>query len=208
MHRFTESYTEPMMGETLEEYDRRMAENARKRLERQYRQRRAVGLRRAGLTYREIAAACGYNSPDAARKAVEALLKQQRSRGTEAAEALLTLELDRLDRLNAAVWPRAMLGRKDAVLNALRVHDRRVKLDPDLAPLVQTATSAEEEVRADRDAATLLVDILLSLADRLDYTPAQRVQAPTALRDELAARGLIDPPSPTAHQVIPGEIGA
>jgi hypothetical protein len=66
-----------------------------------------MALRQAGASYPQIARELGYSDAKGAQRAVEAGLQ---TAGREIAAELLPLELDRLDRLQLALWGKAMDG--------------------------------------------------------------------------------------------------
>lgn len=96
-----------------------------RRVESKQRVAKAMSLRLAGVTYQAIADACGYNSPQAAHKAVTDALQQA---VREPTRELLELELARLDALLFAIWPAARRGVLGAVDRAVRIMERRAKL--------------------------------------------------------------------------------
>ena len=89
--------------------------------------RTAVDMRAKGHTYQQIADACGV-SMSAAYKAVCTYLEQTRAIAREAAEDVKRIELDRLDRMLAAVAPKAEDGDLQAVQTAIKLQERRAKL--------------------------------------------------------------------------------
>lgn len=89
------------------------------------RQRKALELRKAGLSFAEIAKRVGYASASSARSAVIAALKKA---SEETGEASRKLELERLNRLLLAIWPKAIAGEPAAVDRALRIMQQRAKL--------------------------------------------------------------------------------
>lgn len=89
------------------------------------RHRQALDLRKAGASYRAIAAKLGYDSPSSVHKAVAAALRRITE---EPAAEVRTLELERLDALTIALWPQAAKGHLGAVDRLLRVMERRAKL--------------------------------------------------------------------------------
>lgn len=85
--------------------------------------RRAADLRLGGASYERIAEALGYAGPSGAYQAVQAALGEPRAESTA---ELLRLELERLDQLQASLWPAARKGDQGAVDRVLRVmHHRR-----------------------------------------------------------------------------------
>ncbi len=67
----------------------------------------------------------GYANRGTAHRIVSQALE---AREVESVDLLRQLELDRLDALQLAVWPRAMRGEVPAVLAVLRVLDQRIRL--------------------------------------------------------------------------------
>ncbi len=90
-----------------------------------WRQARAVELATQGLSYDLIARHVGYANRGTAYRVVREALRKQT---TEAAAVLLQKELDRLDALQAAVWPRAMAGEVSAVTAAHKIILARCRL--------------------------------------------------------------------------------
>lgn len=79
----------------------------------------------AGMTYRDIADSLGYNSPQAAHKAVtDAITASVR----EASQELIDLEVSRLDALLFAVWGAARKGTLGAIDRCIRIMERRSRL--------------------------------------------------------------------------------
>jgi len=86
---------------------------------------KALALRTAGKTYQEIAVEVGYADRSSAYNAVMDALKAM---VREPADQARELELERLDKLTAAVWERAMKGDDFAIDRALKIADRRARL--------------------------------------------------------------------------------
>jgi hypothetical protein len=93
-----------------------------RRLKTAERKRKALELRKAGATYEVIARECGYKSR---ASAFEAVTNEIRAITKDAAEEVLTLELERLDRLLFGIWEQARGGDVQALDRALRIMDRR-----------------------------------------------------------------------------------
>ena len=89
------------------------------------RQRQALQLRRQGCEYEEIARRLGYRSKSGAYNAVKRGLD---STVREPADELRQHEFQRLERLHAVLWPRAMEGDLRATDCVLKIADRRCKL--------------------------------------------------------------------------------
>lgn len=93
-------------------------------IDRADRQRAALDLRREGKSYDEIGAALGI-APQSAHRLVSRALE---ALTTAPALELQRLEVERLDALQAAVWPAAVAGDLPAVDRALRIAERRARL--------------------------------------------------------------------------------
>lgn len=101
---------------------------SRKQTQREYdraeRKRNALELRLAGASYRDIAQALEVSPATALQDCKEALADIP----AQQADEMRTVELSRLDRLQRAVWPRAVKGDLQAVDRAIKIIDRRAKL--------------------------------------------------------------------------------
>ncbi|MGA7121197.1 MAG: hypothetical protein WBY94_13920 [Polyangiaceae bacterium] len=89
----------------------------------QEQRRSALELRKRGLTYPQNAKAMGLalsNAPKAVQQAIADIPK-------ELAEDVRLLELERLDRMLAGMWPKAVAGDPKAVAAAVKIMDRRAK---------------------------------------------------------------------------------
>lgn len=88
-------------------------------------QRQALELRKAGVSYVAIAERLGYRGPSGAHAAVRAGLKKTLQ---EPADELRQLEVERLDAALLAIWPQVKQGNHGAIDRALRIMERRAKL--------------------------------------------------------------------------------
>jgi hypothetical protein len=88
-------------------------------------QARALELRKAGYSFDSIAARLGYANGGGAYKAVEAGLKATLQ---EPADELRQLEIERLDTMLVALWPKVKKGEHGAIDRALKVSERRASL--------------------------------------------------------------------------------
>jgi len=103
-------------------------------------ERRAFVLdqRKGGLTYRQINAQVHKKFPDdqlpkgyderGCWMDVTAELKRIHTENNEAAQEVRTLELDRLDTMQAALWGKVIAGNEGAVDRVLRIMQRRADL--------------------------------------------------------------------------------
>ncbi len=114
-------------------------------------QTRALNLRRQGWSYQEIANELGYADPSGAYRAIESGLKAIRQ---EPGEAVLKMELARLDSYLVALERKIQAGDAFAVQVALQVSQRRAKLlgldRPDRTEAVQIVIPGDpEKLRAE-----------------------------------------------------------
>lgn len=89
------------------------------------RELQVLDLRRAGLTWARIAAEVGYADHSGAYAAYKRAVTRTLQ---EPADQLRQAEVDRLDRLQLAIWPKAMRGDNAAIMTIVRIIDRRAKL--------------------------------------------------------------------------------
>lgn len=128
--------------------------NNRKEYERAERKKNALELRLAGASYRDIAQALNCSVGTATNDCKEALAEIP----MQQADEMRTVELSRLDRLQRAVWPKAVKGDLQAVDRAIKIIDRRAKLFGLDAPQQVQITASD----IDLDAA---VDKMLRVAE-------------------------------------------
>jgi hypothetical protein len=100
---------------------------SRFRIARAKRGAEALELRLAGLSYAEIGRRMGV-SPQRAFTLVSEELARINAKRAEAAAEVTRIELERLDRLLAAVWPQAESGELPAVDRVLQIMQRRARL--------------------------------------------------------------------------------
>lgn len=143
---------------------------------------RALELRREGATYDVIAKAVGYANRGIAHRAVTEALELIEH---DSAEETLTLELNRLDAMIAALWPKVRKGDDRAVHAVLRCMERRAKLlgldDFD----ARMATVAERRIALEEAQALVIVSLLHRVVDQLDLTAEQRELADVVVPREL-----------------------
>lgn len=92
------------------------------------RRAKAVAMRLAGLDFQTIATRLGYASRGAAHTDITRALEANVAEMHRNADVLRQEELDRLNRLQAGVWPAAAAGDPKAVQSVLGIIDRRCKL--------------------------------------------------------------------------------
>jgi hypothetical protein len=86
---------------------------------------KVLELRRAGLTWQRIAEEVGYADHTGAYAAYKRALKRTQQ---QPADELRFAELDRIDRLQLALWPKAMKGDNASVNTIVRLMERRARL--------------------------------------------------------------------------------
>jgi hypothetical protein len=96
-----------------------------KAAEREAKELKVLDLRRAGFTFQRIAEEVGYATPSGAQRALERIMARNIP---QAPEEFRWQELDRLDRMQVALWPRAMKGDDRAIGTIVRLMERRAKL--------------------------------------------------------------------------------
>ncbi len=91
------------------------------------RRRIALELRKAGATYEEIGRSLGITK-QSAHELVSKVLDEIQSKTSDDADAVKTLEIERLDALFKGLWPSASKGNPQAVEKALKIMERRARL--------------------------------------------------------------------------------
>lgn len=92
------------------------------------RRAQAIALRMAGMDYATIAERLDYGSPQAASKDLYRALRSYREEEEAKVEEWRQLESQRLDRLQAAAWAKALKGDLKAIETVLKVISQRSKL--------------------------------------------------------------------------------
>jgi AraC-like DNA-binding protein len=119
---------------------------------------KVLELRRVGLTWSRIAEEVGYADHTGAYAAYKRAIKRTMQ---QPAYELRAQELDRVDRLQVAIWPNAMKGDTRAILTIVRLMDRRAKLTGLDMPIkieqdITTWDGGDSIDKAVRDLAALL----------------------------------------------------
>ncbi len=108
------------------------------------RREQAIKLKIAGADWKTIANRLGYASAAAACKDVTRALEQARAEMRVGLETLRDIDLERLDRLQLALWPAASRGDQKVADTVLRIMDRRAKWTGfDVPPEVEQRIRAE-----------------------------------------------------------------
>jgi hypothetical protein len=92
------------------------------------RRTKLLQMRLAGVDFTTIADRLDYSSPAAARKDFTRTMRETLDLEQETANELREVELQRLDRLQAAAWAEAARGELKAIETVLRVIDRRCRI--------------------------------------------------------------------------------
>ena len=119
---------------------------------------KVLELRRAGLTWQRIAEETGYADHTGAYAAYKRAIKRTMQ---QPADELREAELDRVDRLQLALWPKAMKGDNASINTIIRLMERRARLLGLDTPIkiqqdITTWTGDDSIDRAVRDLAALL----------------------------------------------------
>lgn len=115
-------------------------------------ERRVVELRRAGATFDEIANATGYATAQGAYLAYHRALK--RTLVDAGTEDIRQLELDRLDKMQKAIWAKVMQGDTAAIHTALKILDRRARylgLDAPVKSEVKVDVATRDAIDAEME---------------------------------------------------------
>jgi transposase-like protein len=115
-----------------------------------HKQARAVELLLEGRSYEDIARLVGYTHRGSAHRAVRQALH---AREVAAIDQLRAQEVERLDALQALLWPLAEAGDTRAAAAVLRIVEQRVRLLglEDHSPVSGTAVVALVSVKATQD---------------------------------------------------------
>lgn len=115
------------------------------------RENQATDLRRSGMTYAEIGEVMHCTPSTAYRSVMRALARNQ----AEEVEELRMVEGARLDRMQQAVWDRALTGDLPAMDRILKIMERRARLFSLDAP----QKVAVDTSRMDHEIETLLAEL-------------------------------------------------
>lgn len=113
------------------------------------RRSKAIAMKLAGADYEHIATRLGYASRGAAYTDIDRAMQASVAEQDREASVLRQVEVARLDRLQAAFWPRALGGDTKAGELCLKIIDRRCKLVVGDAPTrleVLSVDAVEREI--------------------------------------------------------------
>lgn len=137
-------------------------------------------LRMAGLDWATIAERLNYSSAQHAITDWRRAKAQSRVELTTSVEEARWLEVDRLDRLMAAMWPKALAGDTKAADTAHRLIMSRCEVLGLKAP-TQIQLSARMELES-----TIVAEVIIAVIDSLGLEPSQRVVAFDVAQKRLA----------------------
>ena len=154
---------------------------------------KVLELRRAGLTWQRIAEETGYADHTGAYAAYKRAIKRTMQ---QPADELREAELDRVDRLQLALWPKAMKGDNASINTIIRLMERRARLLGLDTPIkiqqdITTWTGDDSIDRAVRDLAALLTANDENSSGASDVGEHQGEIEPTTAGNELEE--LVDP---------------
>ena len=143
-------------------------------VDRNTRMRNALELRKAGVSYSEIAKRLGWNSPKSAYTAINKALMAQMS---ETVEEARQIEMERLNHLLMLAWAKAQGG-------DLAAMDRCVMLMREIR-----AVRGEQEERSARRAIDGQAVLVVDGDDEADYVASLRLIQGGKGQDDLAQTG-------------------
>jgi hypothetical protein len=144
------------------------------------REQHVLELRRAGASFDKIAQEVNLHSRSDAHKIYKRALARTLM---EPAAEIRRLEADRLDRLQLAVWTKALRGDLPAVDRVLRVMERRARL----LGLDHADGIAERALALEADKVRLVALAFGKALDSVELTDEQREQMTRVLLEELRA---------------------
>jgi AraC-like DNA-binding protein len=143
------------------------------------RRKQMAQLKLAGVDWQTIADRCGYSSAQYAQNDWQVVRNRTRAELRTSVEEARWLEVSRLDRLQAAVWPKAMKGDTKAADSAHRYIVTRCKILGLEAP-----TQIQLSARLDLES-TIVAEAIIAAIDALGLSPDQRVVAFNAAQSRL-----------------------
>jgi hypothetical protein len=165
------------------------SKTSQRRLRAIERQRQALELRKAGVSFDEIGHTLGYAGPSGAYRAVMSALKRTLQ---EPADEVRKLELARLDRAQRVAWERMLQGDLEALARVIKVMEHRAKLLGLAAPVKIAPTNPAGDERYDAgftlDEKIRRTAALLAAADEAAASAAGRA-ADAAVGGALPALG-------------------
>lgn len=161
-------------GESKGELEKRVEE----------RRKKAVALRLAGVDVQTIydqLKDLGYSSPDHVSMDLKRARERSRAQLESSVEELRDLQGERLERLLAGVWGKALKGDPKATDTAARLIERICKLRG-LDPPTRIALNARIEMES-----TIVAETLIAVIDTLGLAPETRVRALDLAQERMLA---------------------
>jgi hypothetical protein len=153
-----------------------MAKNDGTKITASERRRRAIELRREGLSYQVIADQLGMAKSSVHNTVGKAMSCLKESIAGET-RVLVVMEMDRLDTMQAAIWGQAMDGHLGSIDRLLKIMDRRAKLLGLDAPakVAPTTPDGKEAWSPDAMSAKERNARIAELHEKLGYGTLQKV---------------------------------
>ena len=147
---------------------------------------KVLELRRAGFTFQRIAEEVGYATPSGAQRALERIMTRN---VPQAPEEFRWQELDRLDRMQVALWPRAMKGDDRAIGTIVRLMERRARLVGIDAPQRIQAEVVNYDGTRDIDGD---IERIVNILRGVDSSEPLEVESGTSESGTIAAAGRVE----------------
>jgi hypothetical protein len=144
---------------------------------------KVLELRRAGFTFQRIAEEVGYNQASGAQRALERIMTRN---VPQAPDEFRWQELDRLDRMQVALWPRAMKGDDRAIGTIVRLMERRARLVGIDAPQRIQAEVVNYDGNRDIDGD---IERIVNLIRGVDLSQPLEVESGTSESGTVATEG-------------------
>jgi hypothetical protein len=147
---------------------------------------KVLELRRAGFTFQRIAEEVGYATPSGAQRALERIMTRN---VPQAPEEFRWQELDRLDRMQVALWPRAMKGDDRAISTIVRLMERRARLVGIDAPQRIQAEVVNYDGNRDIDGD---IERIVNILRRVDSSEPLEVESGTSESGTITSAGELE----------------
>jgi hypothetical protein len=147
---------------------------------------KVLELRRAGFTFQRIAEEVGYATPSGAQRALERIMTRN---VPQAPEEFRWQELDRLDRMQVALWPRAMKGDDRAIGTIVRLMERRARLVGIDAPQRIQAEVVNYDGNRDIDGD---IERIVNIIRGVDLSEPLEVESGTSESGTIATEGRLE----------------
>jgi hypothetical protein len=144
---------------------------------------KVLDLRRAGFTFMRIAEEVGYRQASGAQRAYKRIMDRDKP---QAPDEHRWQELDRLDRLQVALWPRAMKGDDRAINTIIRLMERRASLIGIDAPTKIQAEVVNYDGNRDIDGD---IERIVNLIRGVDSSKSLEMESGTSESGTVATEG-------------------